>query len=84
MVTTTEIINNKYLSKNNRIHLIINNEYKTVEFGEIKYVNDENNLSVINIKEKKDYSINFLKQMIIYQKTTMKYILIKANIYNAL
>ena len=61
MVTTTEIINNKYLSKNNRIHLIINNEYKTVEFGEIKYVNDENNLSVINIKEKKDYSINFLK-----------------------
>ena len=61
MVTTTEIINNKYLSKNNRIHLITNNEYKTVEFGEIKYVNDENNLSVINIKEKKDYSINFLK-----------------------
>ena len=61
MITTTEIINSKYLSKNNSILLLINNEYKPVEFGEIKYKNDEYDLSIINILEKKDYNINFLE-----------------------
>ena len=61
MVTTNEIINEKYLAKNNDTKLIINSAEKIIEFGDIKYVNKEYGLSLIEIKENKNIKINILE-----------------------
>ena len=61
MVTTNEIINEKYLFKNNNIKLIINGSEKIIEFGDIKHINKEFGLSIIEIKENKNIKINILE-----------------------
>ena len=60
LITNSEIINEKYLEKNNNIKISTNKEIKTIEFGNTKYINKEHNLSIVEIIENKDNKINFL------------------------
>ena len=59
LITNSEIINEKYLEKNNNIKISTNKEIKTIEFGNTKYINKEHNLSIVEIIENKDNKINF-------------------------
>ena len=61
LITTYEIINEAYLVNEHSINVSMNNEFITVEFGDIKYMNKAQDLTVIEIKEKKDKKINFLE-----------------------
>ena len=45
----------------NKIKISINNEIKTVEFENAKYINKDHNLSIIQIKNNKDNKFNFLE-----------------------
>ena len=61
LVTTYEILNDIYKNKHDKINITLNNKMKNIEFGEIKFKNYEYNLSVVEVKEKKDDKINFLE-----------------------
>ena len=50
-----------YLSQNKNIKVIINNEFKFIELGEIKYFNKDYDISIIEIKENKKDKIYFLE-----------------------
>ena len=72
LVTTYEIINDLYLLKYKTINILLNNEIKKIEFGDIKYINKESNLSIIEIKDNKENNlckINILElDDILYEK----------------
>ena len=53
------IVANGIINKN-KIKISINNEIKAVEFENVKYINKDHNLSIIQIKNNKDNKINFL------------------------
>ena len=56
------IINNhKFQEKNNMIKISLNNEIKTINLEDIKYINKEYDLKIIEIKENKDDNIKFLE-----------------------
>ena len=54
------IVANGIINKN-KIKISINNEIKTVEFENAKYINKDHNLSIIQIKNNKDNKINFIE-----------------------
>ena len=72
LVTTYEKINDLYLPKYKSINILLNNEIKKIEFGDIKYINKESNLSIIEIKDNKKNNlckINILElDDILYEK----------------
>ena len=51
----------KYLANYNSIKISTNNEIKTIEFGNVKYLNKYYNLAVIEINIKNSNIINFLE-----------------------
>ena len=61
MITTFDMINHEYLLKNNQIEISINNQIKTIEFGNISYSNKEKDLAIFVIKENKNNNIQFLE-----------------------
>ena len=63
------IIINNYINDdyyNNKINIIINNENKVIEINKIIYKNEEENISIIKIKDDKNY--NFIKYVEIDDK----------------
>ena len=60
LMTNYEIINEKYLSNNNDLDVLISNEIFNIEFESTKYLNKEYNLTMIEIKENKNNKINFI------------------------
>ena len=61
IITSHNLINEKYLKMKNNIKLCINNDWKSIEFGNIKYLNQENDISIIQIKDIKDNKINYIE-----------------------
>ena len=61
MITNYELIDENYLRKKNNIELSLNNKLKSLEFGNIRYLNQENDISIIQIKNIKDNKINYLE-----------------------
>ena len=80
LVTTYEKINDLYLLKYKSINILLNNEIKKIEFGDIKYINKESNLSIIEIKDNKENNlckINILElDDILYEKESEQNIII--------
>ena len=78
MITNYE----KYLINYNKIKITINNEIKTIVFGNAKYLSKLHNLSVIEIETKNSNKINFLEiDDRIYEKEC-KFLYYKEEIYN--
>jgi len=61
LVTTYDIIKDINLNKIKNIDISLNNEIKIVEFGEIKFINEKSNLSIVEIKENLKNKINILE-----------------------
>ena len=65
MITTYEIykiIINKNLSQNHyNITISLNNENQEIEIIDINYINKENNISIIKIKDNKENKLNFIE-----------------------
>ena len=60
MISNNKVINEKYLSNNNGIKILINNEITTIKFGKAKYINKDYDLSIIQIIENNLININIL------------------------
>ena len=60
LITNNHVINQEILNKNEKILIIINNEVKEIELEKIKYTNEEYDITIIEIKEKKDKINNYL------------------------
>ena len=74
IITKYQIINETNLSKNKNIRLKINNDFKIIEFGETIYLNESQNLSVIEIKSDKDNELKFLElDDYLYEKESEMY-----------
>ena len=61
MISNYEIIDRKYLACHNSIKLLINNEIKEIEFGGTQYFNEDEDISIIEIKSQKNNIIKFLE-----------------------
>ena len=61
LITNYKVINEKYISRTNKIKIRIKNEIKNIILGDIYYFNKDNDLSIIEIKEDKNIKINFLQ-----------------------
>ena len=60
LITTYNAINENSLLNKNYINLSINNENINIEFGEIKYINKDLDLSIMEIKNDKGKNLKFL------------------------
>ena len=61
LITSYQIINEKYIFNNNSIEVSLNENKISVEFGLTKYMNKKYNLSVIEIIQDKNEKINFIE-----------------------
>ena len=61
LITSYQIINEKYIHNNNSIEVSLNENKISVEFGLTKYMNKKYNLSVIEIIQDKNEKINFIE-----------------------
>ena len=61
LITTNKIINKGYLKDNDGINISINNKNRFIEFGHLKYINKEYDLSIIEIRNNPNYKIYFLE-----------------------
>ena len=61
LITSYQIINEKYILNNNSIEVSLNENKISVEFGLTKYMNKKYNLSVIEIIQDKNEKINFIE-----------------------
>lgn len=61
LIANYKVINEKYISRTNKIKIRIKNEIKNIILGDIYYFNKDNDLSIIEIKEDKNIKINFLQ-----------------------
>ena len=61
LVTTYDLIKDIFLHKLKNIDISLNNEIKTLEFGDIKFINEKSNLSIVEIKENLQNKINILE-----------------------
>ena len=61
LLTTYEIINEIYIKNNNSIKVLINDEFINIKFGDKKYFNKENDLSIIEIQKVKRKKIYFFQ-----------------------
>ena len=59
LLTTYEIINEIYIKNNNSIKVLINDEFINIKFGDKKYFNKENDLSIVEIQKVKRKKIYF-------------------------
>ena len=75
LISSFKVINEKYIQKyNNKIKVSINNEIKTIELGNIKYLNEEYDLSIVEIKDNGLNNINYLDiDDILYNKESELY-----------
>ena len=60
MIVNYKIINEKYLANNNSIDILIKNEFETIEFGNVKYMNKQYDITIIDIKIDENSKINLL------------------------
>ena len=80
LITSYQIINERYLSNNDKINIINNKEIIEINFGKAKYLNKELDLSVIEIKENE--LIKFLEiDNNLYEKEISEFCNIKDTIY---
>ena len=82
LITNNHVINKEILNKNEKILIIINNEEREIELkNRIKYTNEEYDITIIEIKEKKDKINKYLEidDKIIENKSNISYI--KESIY---
>jgi len=61
LITTYKGINEKYLANKNSVDISINNENIRLEFGNINYLNQSLDLSIIEIKENSYDNLKFLE-----------------------
>ena len=61
LITTYNIINEKYIVNKNTINIFINNELIEVEFGDIKYLNKTLDLSIVEIKNGNNEKLKFIE-----------------------
>ena len=63
LMTNYDLIDEQYIEKNIGFKILINNEMNFIKFGDkrLNYINNKNNLSVIEIKDNKKFKINFLE-----------------------
>ena len=61
LITSYQIINEKYVANNNSIDININNKIINIQFKTVKYVNKYLDISIIEIKETNKKIINFLE-----------------------
>ena len=75
LITTYEIINEDYLANNNNINISTNDKTFSLDFGEIKYINKNFGLSVIEIKNDNNNILHFLEiDDILYQNDSEFYV----------
>ena len=60
LITSYKVINELYKINDKNIQVKINEEIKTIEFGENNYIDKLNDIIIIEIKENKDNKIKFL------------------------
>ena len=66
LITNINIFKNL---SNDNITITMNNKLKLIELGDIRYTNEEYNIAIIEIKENKNYKLNFIEiDENIYQK----------------
>ena len=66
LITNINIFKNL---SNDKITITMNNKLKLIELGDIRYTNEEYNIAIIEIKENKNYKLNFIEiDENIYQK----------------
>ena len=63
LITSCRVIDGRYVEYNDSFNILINNELKTIEFGDkiYKYINKEYDLTVIRIKENNEIKLNFIE-----------------------
>ena len=61
LITKYDIINEEYLSNKNSVNVLICNKEKIIEFGKVKYLGKEYDISIIEIKENINIKINILE-----------------------
>ena len=63
LMTSYHLIDEEYIQNNFGINIKINNEFTFIKFGDkrLKYINDEYDLSIIEIKEDKKINLNFFE-----------------------
>ena len=61
LITSYQIINEKYIANNNSIDININNKIIKIQFKNVKYLNKDLDISIIEIKETNKKLINFLE-----------------------
>ena len=62
LISDSKVVNEKYLARNNNINVSINKKTINIEFGKTKYLDKDNGLSIIEIKENKNNKIeNFME-----------------------
>ena len=82
LISSFKVINEKYIQKyNNKIKVSINNEIKTIELGNIKYLNKEYDLSIVEIKDDEVNNLNYLELDDILYKKQSKFFYNKETIY---
>ena len=63
LLTSYHLIDEEYIKNNFGIKIKINKEFKFINFGDkrLKYINNEYDLSIIEIKENKKINLNFFE-----------------------
>lgn len=79
LIANNDIINEQF--KYDSIQVFINNSSKTIELGDIRYVNIEFNITIIEIKQNQKNKVNFLEfDDVLYEKEPELYYL-KESVY---
>ena len=84
LMTNYRLIDENYIENNIRIKIQINDELITIEFDDkrLKYINKENDLFIIVIKENKNLKLNFLEiDELLYTKELPQLLYNKESIY---